>query len=293
MTRIAGYTALVLTTLLVLVLLWQFSAEVVLFLLSLVIEAAIHPLVDEFEKRGLRRGFAIAVSYGAILIVVGGLFLLASSPLVANFQQVSDDLLMKYDQIKNSWLHDNNPSLNSLAAQMPLSQDLYSSLTGEEASVALQTIFGAAQGTLGFLTSLVMVIVLSIYWSLDHVQFERLWLSLLPVETRSRARMIWLSVQSGAGTYLRREAVLSFLAVILLWLGYMFLGVKICHIAGPGRGFCQANPLAGFNPGGVPAPRGRVHAWMGGQHWRSRLHTERHGGFRNWFTKIYLSAPKI
>ena len=262
---IAWYTALVLTTLLILGLLWQFRAEVVLFLLSLAIEAAIHPLIGVFERRGLRRGIAIAVAYGAILTVVGGLFLLASSHLVANFKQVTDDILITYDQIKNCWLNGNNPSLNSLAAQMPLSQDLYTSLTGEEASVALQTIFGAAQGMFGFLTSLAMVIVLSVYWSLNHVQFERLWLSLLPVETRARARFIWLSIQSGAGTYLRREATLSFLAVILFWIGYMALGVRYATLLALIGAFARLIPwLGSILVVFLPLVAGSTLGWWGG-----------------------------
>ena len=236
-----------------------------LFLLSLAIEAAIHPLIGEFEKRGLRRWFAIAVSYGAILIVVGGLFLLASSHLVENFQQATDDILVTYDQIKSCWLHENNPSLTSMAAQMPPSQDLYTSLTGEQASAALQTIFGAAQGMFGFLTTLVMVFVLSVYWSINYVQFERLWLSLLPVETRSRARVIWLSIQSGAGTYLRREAILSFLALILFWIGYLFLGVKYATLLALIGAFARLIPWFGsilivF----LPLVAGSTLGWWGG-----------------------------
>ena len=293
MTRIAWYTALVLTTLLILGLLWQFSAEVVLFLLSLAIEAAIHPLIGVFERRGLRRGIAIAVSYGAILTVVGGLFLLASSHLVANFKQVTDDILITYDQIKNRWLNGNNPSLNSLAAQMPLSQDLYTSLTGEEASVALQTIFGAAQGMFGFLTSLAMVIVLSVYWSLNHVQFERLWLSLLPVETRARARFIWLSIQSGAGTYLRREATLSFLAVILFLDWIYGPGGQVCYPAGLDRGLCQVDPLVGFDSGSVSPSRSRIHTWMVGWPRRGGLHVNRYRAVRNCIKEINLSTPEV
>jgi putative permease len=225
MIRVAWYAALVLATIMILSLFWQFGAAVVLFLLSLAVEAAFHPLILKIQQRGHRLGLAIAVSYGTALMVVGLVFFLASGPLIANLRQVTDDSLISYGQIKNLWLHQPNPLLNSLAAQMPPSEALYASIMGEKSGLALQTLFGAAQGTFGFLSQVLLVIALSVYWSLDYVQFERLWLSLLPVEARSHARSVWHSIQAGVGAYVRREATLSLLAGILLWLGYTTLSI--------------------------------------------------------------------
>lgn len=245
MIRIVWYTALVLATLAILSLLWQFNAVVVLFLISLAFEAAIHSLIDEFQKRGIHRRLAIAISYAIVVAVVGALFLLASGPLVANLQQATDDISINYEQIKNHWLQGNNPLLNNLAAQMPPSQALYKAITGDKASVALQTLFGAAEGTFSFLTQLLMVVVLSMYWSLGHVRFERFWLSLLPVEARFRARSIWLSFQSGIGAFLRREAMLSLLTGVLFWVGYMLLGIKYAVLLALIGGLARLIPWLG------------------------------------------------
>jgi len=50
------------------------------------------------------------------------------------------------------------------------------------------------------------------------VRFERLWLSLLPVNYRSRSREIWRAIEEGVGAYTRRQVVESLLAGVILWL---------------------------------------------------------------------------
>ncbi len=226
MIRVAGYATLVLLTLTVLVLLWQFSVAVVLFLLSLAVAAAFRPLIDALSRGGLRREFSLAISFGLVFAILAALFVAASGPLIADLQQATDDLLMNYERIKKVWQQDQDPLLSNLSDQLPATQDLYDALTGDGSSQAIQAIFGAAEGTFAFLARLAIVLALSLYWSADQVRFERLWLSLLPVEGRARARAMWHDIESGVGASLRREATLSILGGVCLWLGYLALGIR-------------------------------------------------------------------
>ena len=73
MKRIAWYTMLVLITLSGLLLFWQFRQALVLFLLSLAISSAFHPLIDYFTERKIPRNFALVFSYATVLGVVAGL----------------------------------------------------------------------------------------------------------------------------------------------------------------------------------------------------------------------------
>jgi predicted PurR-regulated permease PerM len=122
MIRVAWYTALVLFTLMVLGLLWQFSTGVILFLLSLTIAAAFRPVVETLTRQGLRKEFALAVSYGSVLIVVGALALLATGPLIGNLQLAIDDLFKAYDQLKDNWSRAQNPLIVNLVGQIPPTQ---------------------------------------------------------------------------------------------------------------------------------------------------------------------------
>jgi predicted PurR-regulated permease PerM len=77
-------------------------------------------------------------------------------------------------------------------------------------------------GLINAVINLVFVLVLSIYWNVDRVRFERLWLSLLPVEQRRRVRDAWHDIETEIGAYLRSEAIQAVTAGILLYLGLRF-----------------------------------------------------------------------
>ena len=223
--KIAWYVALVLITLTGLLLLWQFSTAVVIFLLSLALAAAFRPLIEFFTQKNMPKGVALIIAYGFVLFVIVSLFFLVGEPLAADLQNISNDLLRSYEQVKNFWLEGENVLLMNFADQLPSSQEIYSSLAGDASMQALQTVLGFAEGTFSILAQVGLVLVLSLYWSADQIRFERLWLSLLPVESRWRAREIWQAIEEGVGQYIRREAAFSLISGLLLWMGFLALGI--------------------------------------------------------------------
>jgi predicted PurR-regulated permease PerM len=69
-----------------------------------------------------------------------------------------------------------------------------------------------------------IILLLSLYWSINQIHFERLWLSLLPAGQRKQARGIWRTIEPDLGAYIRSEVIQSLLAGLLLGLGYWLLG---------------------------------------------------------------------
>ena len=88
----------------------------------------------------------------------------------------------------------------------------------------LPAILGFTQGIGGVVSGVFVVLFLSLYWSINQIHFERLWLSLLPSELRKHARSIWRTIEPDLGAYIRSEVVQSLLAALLLGLGYWLLG---------------------------------------------------------------------
>ena len=69
-----------------------------------------------------------------------------------------------------------------------------------------------------------IILFLSIYWSINQIHFERLWLSLLPSGQRKQARGIWRTVEPNLGAYIRSQVIYSLLAGLLLGLGFWLIG---------------------------------------------------------------------
>jgi len=225
MKRLAWFTLLILATLTTAILFWEFRAAVVLFILSLAVAASVRPLVDWFAARGLPRGLALLFTYAICVGGVIALVLILSGPLLANLQQLTKDVISGYEQIQAQW-PTGSPLQQSLARQLPAASDVSQAITGPQGGALLQTVLGLTLGSFDLLGQLLIVLVLSIYWSADQEHFKRLWLSLLPFQARARARAVWQNIETGFGAYLRSQVIQSVLAVILLGLGYQALGLQ-------------------------------------------------------------------
>ena len=225
MRRIVLYTMVVLATVTVLIVLWQFRQAIVLFLLSLAISAAFRPLVDTFAQKRIPRNIALVLTYAIVFGLAAGVVIVVSGPLGGDLARVSNQLAIGYQQIKARWPVSGTQLERSLAEILPPPEQLYAGLSGEKVVQMARALLGITTNALDFGGSLAMILILSLYWSADSIHFERLLLSLLPVEQRARARSIWRGIEKGVGAYIRSELIQSFLAGILLWLGYWLMGL--------------------------------------------------------------------
>ena len=226
MTRIIRYTIVVFITLIFLLLLWQFSEAILLFLLSLAVAAAIRPLINSITGRNVPKRLALGLVYFLLIAAIISSLFLVSQPLLAEIQLASDDLIANYDRLKAEWPLRGSVFQQTLAEQLPPSTDFYQAITSPEGVPVLTGVFGIAQNFFSILGQIALVLILSLYWSADQFRFERLGLSLLPEEHHSRALHVWRSVESGVGAYLRSELIQSVIAGLLLWLGYSVLGIR-------------------------------------------------------------------
>lgn len=225
MKRIAWITALVLGTLAGLVVLWQFRQALVIFLLSLATSAALRPVITRLTRRGFKPGLALILTYLMLFLLVGGLFVIISRSLLGDLEQMTNNLTSAYETITHTWPESDDEILKAISGQLPPVENLLEALSGQEGQQALQEIIGSASSLAGFFSQLVVIIILSLYWSADRVHFERLWLSLIPVDQRTRARAAWQAVESGVGDYILSEVIQSYLVVVILWLGFTWIGL--------------------------------------------------------------------
>jgi predicted PurR-regulated permease PerM len=226
MKRLGWYTLVVLSTITVLILLWQLRQALVLFLLSLAVAAAIRPMIEYLIQRGLPRGIALILSYGLVVGFIATLFLLTGNSLIRDIETASNWLAVGYERITLQWPESGTKLQRNLAERFPPPQALIAALSGEQGTAALKGLLGVTAGFFGFLANIATILILSLYWSADYVRFERLWLSLIPVDKRTRARDTWRAIEGGIGAYIRSELVQSVLAGLLLWVGYRAMGLS-------------------------------------------------------------------
>src|SRR5450759_111769 len=215
--------AAVMTTLLALIILWQFRIVVVYALISLTLAAAVRPLVKRLLMHGFLLRLAWIVLYLAALSIFGLLIYMAVVSAVSEIQHLAQSVSVQDAWKLPVWL-EGSVFQQLLVGQLPPPSKLFEAVTGSQGQLVLPAIFGFTQVIADVVGGIFVVLFLSLYWIVDQIHFERLWLSLLPSVQRKQARDIWRTIQPNLGASIRSQIVFSLLAGIILFLGYWVLG---------------------------------------------------------------------
>jgi putative permease len=225
MRSIALLTIVVLATLSVLLLLWVFRQALVLFVFSQAFAAAVRPVVEALTARGMRRAVALILVYATFLGLLGAGLLAVGGALLNEMQHLVDGFAQAYDQVWKEWPKGSDFE-QIIVRQLPPPAELYQSFSPQTQNSPLRGLLGFTLGSANFFGQLVTILILSLYWSIDRVHFERLWLSLLPVEVRARSRDIWRKIEEDFGAYVRSEVLQSVIASLLLGIGLWLAGLR-------------------------------------------------------------------
>lgn len=225
MRQLAVSTAIVLTVLAAVLAAWHLRVALLVFLLSLMLAAAARPIVERLAEGGLSRRLG---SLGTFLVGFGLLVLGAAAVgflVLDELRQLSDDYVHVYERIAVHW-HEGNWFQRGVAERLPPPEQLFAALTGQQGAAAVESLLGTAVELADAAVTVVLIVVLGIYWTTDRVRFERLWLSQLPVRVRTQGRDLWRTIEAELGAYVRSEILQSVLAALILAPGYWMLGMR-------------------------------------------------------------------
>lgn len=253
MKRLAQITLTISLTLLGIFLLWVFREALALFVGSLAISAALRPLVQRMEQRGIGRGVAILIWYLLILLalIVGGL--VYGPPLLNEVTTATEQAPRIYDATLAEWKN-GSPIQQAIVNGLPDFNGLVRSGTsGEGATLIGGTVASLLGGVIGNLVFLFAALSLAYYWLIEVTHFERLWLSLMPSGARVRARDVWRNAEAAVGTYIRATVVAITMAGLLLLALYSLVQLPFAATLALLGGLVQIVPRLGPVLGLTPA----------------------------------------
>ena len=225
MSRIALGTTTILATLVGIVALWELRGAVAIFLVSLALGAALRPGAESLGRAGLRRTLGLGGIYVALLVVLVAVLLTAIGLGALELRRVGPDFVRVYERIAQVWPHDHWLA-QAVVWWLPSPAQITAALTPERAAGILQNVLGTAFNVAEAVVQVLAVLVLSIYWSTERVGYERLWLSLFEVGTRTQLRDVWREIEGEVGDYVRNEVIQILLAGALLSGGYQLMGLR-------------------------------------------------------------------
>ncbi|MBE0410059.1 MAG: AI-2E family transporter [Anaerolineales bacterium] len=213
----------VMTTLLALAVLWQFRTVVIYLLISLMLAATLRPLVRHLGGRGFVVRMAWILLYLVALVSFGFFLILIVDTTINEIQQLANIVSVQDEWLLPLWLEGSSLQ-QALVARLPVPSKLFEAVTGDQGQLVLPALLGFTRNIFGLVSGVLVILILSFYWSINQSHFEQLWLSLLPSTQRKQAREIWQTIESDTGAYIRSQLIQSLLAGLLLGLGFWLLG---------------------------------------------------------------------
>ena len=186
-----------------------------------------------------------------ILVGMGWLVVAVVSDVLSELSYYAENLEYYTRQILEyvALLYDKlNLDLSSVEKMIDTLQD---SLT-KFASSGMDTAWSIVKGTPGLLVMLLVTIVATFYWSREEYRVRDFLINLSPKKFRTRIRRTYDDVSRVVGGYIRAQAVLVTISVLICIIGFSIIGADSPLAMGLFAGVMDIIPILG--PGTLIVP---------------------------------------
>lgn len=197
----------VLTALLIAYAISEVRDVIILIVVSAFLAIGLSPAVDFLQRRGLKRGLAVSVIIGTVLLFFGG-FVAAAAPPVA--RQVADlrDKVPEYSRQLRE-----NETFKNLDDDYQITEKVNTWVKERSTSVAGSAL-SAATTVLGVVFKTLTVLILTLYFLGAYQRIKHGSYRLIPRTRRARAGLIADEILSRVGGYVLGNLATSFIAGI-------------------------------------------------------------------------------
>jgi predicted PurR-regulated permease PerM len=186
--------------------------------LALFIAIGLNPILEFLARRGLARGFAVAiVTLGFVLVVTG--FILAAVPPISHEVQ---SLVTNYPRYKQD-LASGKGWAGQLAVKLHLTG--YLKGTSKLKLPVAGGILGAGKVVLSLGVATISVVALTIYFLIALPGVKTLWLSLIPRSRRERVALLTDEVFDRVGGFMLGNLLTSVISGIGTYVWLLIFGV--------------------------------------------------------------------
>jgi len=244
----------IITTLLFLALaalLWFLRDIVLILLTAIVIASAIEPAIRFFSKRGVHRILSVILMYLLVAGVFISILVVFVPPVLddaANFLQRLPETLSSFNITEAT--HGLLPwgNIGDQISSADLLRNL-SGASGESAGGVLATL----SMFFGGLTSLVLIIVFSFYFSVQETGVDDFLRVVSPIKEQAYVLNLWKRSQAKIGKWMQGQLMLGLIVGVLLYLGLTILGIPNALLLAVIAGLFELIPVFGQILAAIPA----------------------------------------
>ena len=250
--RIAATTSVVVALVVAVLLGYLLIDIILLFFVGIVVAAALQPSHSMLCRWGVPKALSVLAIYCVLLLGVALIAIVVGPVLIEQFSTFAADVPDGYARARSLLQASTSAPLQLIGQRLPPFERLMQALT----AAAPQWYAGAA----GITASVAMVpvyfvtvLAIGFYWTIEVPRFERLLVSLLPIEQRPRALNIWHEIESKLGGFVRGQALAMLTVGAASAAGYALIGLPNAMALGVLAGVLEAVPLIGPALAAAPA----------------------------------------
>lgn len=251
--------------------LFQLKGLILVILTSVVIASAVEPAARWLIRRSIPRVFSVLIIYALLVAMFAGLFyyfvpsllrdtsaFLSSVPDYINsvslWNPLGEEDAARAGEVAVSFSQDLNASRAAVETDNgKISIPSLVSGIDEALSSVSSGFIHSASSVFGGALSLILIVVLSFYLSVQEDGIEKFLRIVAPRKHETYVIGLWKRTQAKIGLWMQGQVVLALLVGVLVYLGLMVLGVKNALLFAVLAGLLEMIPLFGPIIAAIPA----------------------------------------
>lgn len=255
--RVMGATLVFILVIFGFWILYRFNQVIFILFVAIIIGTVIRPPVTWLSQKGVNRIAGIFLIYALIFTMLIG-FVLLLFPLIVEQSTTIGSAVPDYYQTLRLWvLNYPSPFIVSLGEFLPT--DLPSVMPITTQQTGQEVMASAGQG-LVYITllakavfTIIVVLMLSFYWTLDGTRIIQSSLLLLPQDQRENIVELISAIETKIGFYIIGQVFLCLIIGILALIAYLLIGLPNAFVLALLAGVLEAVPMIGPLLGAIPA----------------------------------------
>ena len=232
---------------LLLIFLYIIREVVAVLLISVILVAAISPLVRRLSKLKIPRSISVLGIYILIFGTVGFLGYLLVPAIASQIKEISHDVPHYMDRL--SEIFGRLPNHQEIAGGIQESLKNFGQNLTDSPLETLSTAFKIFGGLVTFFVILVLVF----YMSVAEESIKAFFKTVLPKSYEKKVEKITTNIQKKIGDWVKGELILIFAVGSLSFIGLKILGIKFALILAIIAGILEIVPIIGPTISAIPA----------------------------------------